>query len=98
MSDPKSVFSARIQRTGSESRGDPRAISRRLGILLGLAVGVAALVPFLPVLSNGWVVFDDDENFLDNVDFRGLGWAQISWAWTTFKLGLPAVGLDVTRA
>ena len=43
---------------------------------------------FVPVLSNGWVIFDDDENFLDNVDFRGLGWAQISWAWTTFKLGV----------
>jgi tetratricopeptide (TPR) repeat protein len=88
MSDPRTVFSARIEGTGSESQGDPLASSRRLGILLGLAVGIAALVPFLPVLVNGWVVFDDDENFLDNVEFRGLGWAQISWACTTFKLGV----------
>jgi protein O-mannosyl-transferase len=88
MSDPKTVFSATIYGTGPESPGDALAGSRRLGIFLGLAVGIAAAVAFLPVLSNGWVVFDDDENFLDNVDFRGLGWPQISWAWTTFKLGV----------
>ena len=88
MSDPTTVFSARIEGIGSESQGDPIAPARRLGVVLGMAVGIAALLSFVPVLSNGWVIFDDDENFLDNVDFRGLGWAQISWAWTTFKLGV----------
>jgi tetratricopeptide (TPR) repeat protein len=88
MSDRKTVFSARIEGTGPELTGDPLASSRRLRVILGLAAGIAAVIAFLPVLSNGWVVFDDDENFLDNVDFRGLGWPQVSWAWTTFKLGV----------
>jgi protein O-mannosyl-transferase len=88
MSDQETALSAGIEGTRSESRGDSLASSRRLGILVGLAVGVAAAIPFVPVLSNGWVVFDDDGNFLDNVDYRGMGWAQISWAWTTFKLGV----------
>ena len=30
---------------------------------------------------------DDGENFLDNPYFRGLGAAQVKWAWTTFWLG-----------
>ena len=28
------------------------------------------------------------ENFLDNVNYRGLGWPQIGWAWRTLKLGV----------
>jgi protein O-mannosyl-transferase len=88
MSDLETIISAGVGRSTSDSRGDPFPVMPRLEMLLGLAVGIAAVVPFLPVLSNGWVVFDDDENFLDNVEYRGLVWAQIAWAWTTFKLGV----------
>ena len=27
-------------------------------------------------------------NFLRNTNFRGLGWAEIRWAFTTFQLGV----------
>jgi protein O-mannosyl-transferase len=62
---------------------------RWLPAVLGLAVAMAAGAAFLPVLDNGFAGgFDDDENFLDNVDYRGLNWSQIGWAWRTFKLGV----------
>src|SRR5439155_6897954 len=38
---------------------------------------------FLPPIENGWVNWDDDENFLWNPDYRGLGWAQIRWMFTS---------------
>jgi tetratricopeptide (TPR) repeat protein len=54
-----------------------------------LAALAAAAAAFLPVLGNGWVYFfDDDENFFQNVDFQGLGLAQLRWAWTTLLLGV----------
>ena len=31
---------------------------------------------------------NDPANFLENPDFRGLGWTQIRWAWTTRLLGV----------
>ena len=88
MSDSSDVFSARDGGIATESRGGPHAGSPWQVTLLGLAVGIAAALPFLPVLLNGWVIFDDDENFLENVDYRGMGWSQIYWAWTTFKVGV----------
>jgi hypothetical protein len=55
-----------------------------IAILLILLVVVA----FSPCLDNGFVHWDDDQNFNDNPHFRGLGWAQIRWAWTTFLMGV----------
>ncbi len=55
---------------------------------LVIALAIAAVVPFLPVLNNGFLIFDDDDNFLDNAWFRGLGWNELRWAWTTFLLGV----------
>ena len=53
-----------------------------------VALAVVAATAFLPALNNGFLAFDDDENFLDNASFRGLGPSQIRWAWTTFLLGV----------
>ncbi|MGH7620614.1 MAG: tetratricopeptide repeat protein, partial [Gemmatimonadaceae bacterium] len=52
-------------------------------------VAVAALtaVAFAPALSNGFVSWDDQKNFLDNPNYRGLGLSQLGWMWTTFHLG-----------
>jgi hypothetical protein len=54
---------------------------------------VLLLVPvvwaaFGPIVGNGFVGWDDPLNFLENRDFRGLGWTQIRWAWTTRLLGV----------
>lgn len=42
---------------------------------------------FLPALDNGFVKWDDDVNFLLNPYYRGLGWTQIRWMFTTFYMG-----------
>jgi Tfp pilus assembly protein PilF len=57
--------------------------------VLGLAPWLIALVTFaafLPALQNQFV-WDDDENFVDNYHYRGLGWTQLRWMWTAFHLG-----------
>jgi tetratricopeptide (TPR) repeat protein len=55
---------------------------------IALAVGLATVVTFLPVLDNRFVnQWDDQSNFLGNDAFRGLGGSQIHWAWTTLFHG-----------
>jgi len=45
-------------------------------------------VAFLPTLGNGFVGdWDDDGNLVDNPSYRGLGWRQLRWMFTTFLLG-----------
>jgi hypothetical protein len=56
-------------------------------ILAIVLVVTASLIPFLPILENGFVNFDDDENFLNNRFYRGFGPAEISWAATTYHVG-----------
>jgi len=49
---------------------------------------------------NQFVDWDDPENFITNPSYRGLGWTELKWMWTTFHLGhwVPAswmtLGLD----
>src|SRR5262249_51198093 len=45
-------------------------------------------IAFSPVLSNGFVDWDDPDWILENRSFRGLGWEQIEFAFTTFKGGV----------
>ncbi|MGH9886528.1 MAG: tetratricopeptide repeat protein, partial [bacterium] len=59
----------------------------RLTRLAPFLVAAVTLLAFLPVLSNGFVAWDDDKNFLDNTNYRGLGLAQLGWMWSTFHLG-----------
>ncbi len=49
---------------------------------------VVSLPAFLPILGNGFVTWDDDKNFIQNPSYRGLAPSNISWAWTTFHLGV----------
>ena len=56
--------------------------------LVAIPLALIVIYAFIPVLDNGFVNWDDDENFLDNPYFRGLGAAQVKWAWTTFWLGV----------
>ena len=47
-----------------------------------------ALATFWPALNQGWVNFDDNINFTDNLDFRTHGWTLLHWASTTFRCGV----------
>jgi tetratricopeptide (TPR) repeat protein len=51
-------------------------------------VAVVTFIAFLPVLQAGFVLWDDRENFIDNPDFQGLGWATVAWAFTTANMGV----------
>jgi Flp pilus assembly protein TadD len=55
-------------------------------IWAGLAAAV--WIAFSPVLNNGFVDLDDRDWILDNHAFRGLGWDQIGFAFTTMKGGV----------
>jgi tetratricopeptide (TPR) repeat protein len=55
--------------------------------LIPLIVAVATFVAFLPVLRAGFVTWDDNRNFTGNPYYRGLGWTQLRWMWTTFLTG-----------
>ena len=55
--------------------------------LVPAIVGVATCVAFLPVLWNGFVEWDDYENLLNNPHYRGLGWNQLRWMFTTIHMG-----------
>jgi len=50
-------------------------------------LALASFVVFLPALGAGFVNWDDDQNFLDNPNYRGLGAAQLRWMFTTFLMG-----------
>ena len=52
-----------------------------------MLVAVLATLPFLPALGAGFVSWDDDQNFVTNLAYRGLGPEQLSWMWSTFHLG-----------
>jgi tetratricopeptide (TPR) repeat protein len=61
----------------------PRWIHR----LAPLLVALITLAVFLPTLQNQFVSWDDDVTFLDNPHYRGLGWTQLRWMWTTGLMG-----------
>ncbi|MEO7085099.1 MAG: tetratricopeptide repeat protein [Gemmatimonadaceae bacterium] len=50
-------------------------------------VAAVTIIAFLPVLRAGFVAWDDPQNFLTNPNYRGLGWQQLAWMWTTFHMG-----------
>ena len=64
-----------------------RGRSRLLIPLVGLAVFAVVLAAFRPALQNGFVDWDDPANLLDNPNYRGLGFQQLAWMFTTFHMG-----------
>ena len=50
-------------------------------------VAIVACTAFLPALWNQFVEWDDYENLISNVHYRGLGWSQLRWMFTTFHMG-----------
>src|SRR5206468_65155 len=67
--------------------------------LVPALIAVVTFATFLPALHNQFVNWDDDKNFLENPHYRGLGWTQLSWMWTThlghyIPLTWMTLGLD----
>jgi tetratricopeptide (TPR) repeat protein len=55
--------------------------------LVPLLIALVTFAAFLPTLENQFVNWDDDQNFLNNPHYRGLGWPHLRWMWTTFHMG-----------
>ncbi len=60
---------------------------RRARAASALGVALVTAVVFLPVLRNDFVNWDDDLLLVNNRHFRGFGWANIRWMFTTFHSG-----------
>ncbi len=69
------------------SRRPPPAWDRRAWVVV-IPLALIVIYAFIPSLANEFVLWDDDQNFLTNPYFRGLGAAQARWAWTTFRVGV----------
>ena len=52
-----------------------------------VAVAIISAACFLPAVSGSFLNWDDPVNFQDNVAYRGLGWEQVRWAFTTVLFG-----------
>lgn len=57
------------------------------GPAVPLAVAAAVFFVFLPILKHQFVSWDDDVFLYRNLSFRGLGWTQLRWMFTTFHHG-----------
>src|SRR5881628_1249553 len=62
-------------------------------------IALVTFAAFLPTLHNQFVSWDDPRNFLENPHYRGLGWTQLRWMWTThlghyIPLTWMTLGLD----
>ena len=65
----------------------PTEGTNRLERWLPILAAILVFVAFLPALRAGFVNWDDEASFLTNTAYRGLGWAEIRWAFTTTVLG-----------
>lgn len=77
------------RRRNKKPRKQERQEPSAQGLLwaLPLLIAIVTLVAFFPALQNGFVSWDDDGNFLENPNYRGLGWSQLRWMFTTFHGG-----------
>jgi protein O-mannosyl-transferase len=55
--------------------------------MLPLALGILTAVCFLPSVAGSFLNWDDDVNFRHNLAYRGFGWAQVRWAFTSVLFG-----------
>jgi Flp pilus assembly protein TadD len=53
-------------------------------------VGALAAVPFLPSLEGQFLNWDDNVNFVFNPHYRGLGWREVTWMFTTTHTAIYA--------
>lgn len=75
----------RAAQTGEAPFGSSMTSSRPLLVhgLIPAAIAVITFIVFVPTLQNGFVNWDDDSHLLENPHYRGLGWSQLRWMFTT---------------
>jgi protein O-mannosyl-transferase len=55
--------------------------------LLPALIGVLTFTVFTATLPGEFLTWDDDINLVSNEFYRGLGWPQIRWAFSTVRMG-----------
>ncbi len=65
----------------------PRFHFRAPGWADAVLVFALAVIAFLPGLFGGFLNWDDDQNFLENPAYRGLGAPQLVWMLSTYHMG-----------
>jgi protein O-mannosyl-transferase len=68
-------------------RGNIGPTSNVVGWLVPVFIIAITVAAFFPVLDNGFVNWDDDKNILQNSHYRGLGWTNLYWMFTTLHMG-----------
>src|SRR5262245_59306053 len=71
---------------GKRGRADGAGGGSSLAAVAGL-VALLTLVVFAPVVQNGFVDLDDEDNLVNNPAFRGFAPARLWWMLTTTHLG-----------
>ena len=52
-----------------------------------LLIALATVTAFFPALHNEFVNWDDNETLVGNPRYRGLGWSELRWMFSTFHMG-----------
>jgi hypothetical protein len=60
---------------------------RAINVLIAGGIFFITLAVFSGALKNEFVTWDDDVTLVANMRFRGLGWTQLSWMFSTFYMG-----------
>jgi protein O-mannosyl-transferase len=69
--------------TSGTTSGRPLPLHQFIPVL----IAVVTFVVFLPTFQNGFVNWDDGSHLLENPHYRGLGWEQLRWMFTTCHQG-----------
>jgi len=81
---------ARIRSSDSPAGCALAPVSRAplwLRAMLPVAVGVCAVLAFLPALDAGFVDWDDDKVIVNNPYIRGMTSEHVDWMFTSYKMG-----------
>ena len=82
-------------KTKSEQKSRPvhnqaPPVAEKLGAVRWLVptlVVVLSSIAFFPSLRNQFVQWDDNDMFIRNLNYRGLGWTELRWMFSTFLMG-----------
>src|SRR5215510_15514907 len=79
-----SMSRTRKKKAVAERQKEP---SKPLDAWIAFLVGLVTFAVFIPALRNEFVNWDDLELLVDNPHYRGLGWEQVRWMFSTFRNG-----------
>lgn len=89
---PRSLHQPKATRPSAPTRipitnREPEAASLKQDSIIALAVAAFTVSVFLPALGNDFVNWDDVDLLVTNPHYRGLGWQQLTWMFSTFHQG-----------